>query len=116
MLALWSILGLSASSISLSTSPSYHCTEIVVPVNVSLQTILLNLSAPANQTELTGFITKLNSETSNITTSIMGGNTNLTASYNIWSQLCIPAGFRPNGTLEFAIHGFIHIFTYRDFT
>lgn len=89
---------------------------MVVPVDVSAETIVLNLSPPSNQTELTGLITRVASETSNVTAAIVGGTYNLDATYNIWSQLCVPAGFESGGVVEFTIHGYVVGLTYPSLT
>ncbi|KII91729.1 hypothetical protein PLICRDRAFT_123246 [Plicaturopsis crispa FD-325 SS-3] len=98
-------LPLVLSAFVASTYATYNCTTMKVPVSVSLETTKLDLSAPANETELTALVTQIVSATSNVTSALVKGTELLNATYEIYSQLCIPAGFKQNGTLEFAIHG-----------
>lgn len=105
MVALSPIVSMALSAAAAAAIPPYTCTDLVVPVNITAQTTQLNLDAPSNPIELTGLITRLVSATSNVTAEVIGGKTTLTASYSISSQLCVPADFPQNGTLEFAIHG-----------
>lgn len=84
---------------------SYNCTYSFVPVHVNSETVVFDLEQPANVSQLTGFLTRYISETSNTSASIMTGTHTLNASYDIFTQLCVPSNFTRNGTLEFAIHG-----------
>lgn len=84
---------------------AYECTQFNVPINVSANTNQLAVSTPSNQSQLTGLVQAVFSETSNVTAQDVGNFSLLTRSYTIWSQLCVPDGF-VSGTLEFAIHGY----------
>lgn len=81
------------------------CIISTLPIQVSVDTIALNLDPPSNQTELTGILTRFASQTSNFTESIMNGTTKIEATYQIYTQLCVPDGFT-GGIVEFAIHGY----------
>jgi hypothetical protein len=85
------------------------CIESFLAVNISASTINLNLSPPNNQTELTGLITRFASQTSNLTASINTGMTTVEATYDIYSELCVPPTFSPGGIVEFAVHGYVII-------
>lgn len=100
----WSGLLLLAYS-CVALAASYTCTESVIPISITAQTTVLKISPPANQTELSGYTGLMSSLTSNFTTDVVDGKTTLNASYNIWSELCVPAGFKAGGTVELAIHG-----------
>ncbi|KAF8219650.1 hypothetical protein L208DRAFT_1338747 [Tricholoma matsutake] len=80
------------------------CIISTLPIQVSVDTIALNLDPPSNQTELTGILTRFASQTSNFTESIMNGTTKIEATYQIYTQLCVPDGFT-GGIVELAIHG-----------
>jgi len=80
------------------------CIESILSVNVSANTIDFNLAPPSSQTELTGLVTRFASQTSNFTDSIKIGTTRIEKTYDIYSQLYMPAGFS-SGIVEFAIHG-----------
>jgi hypothetical protein len=82
------------------------CIQSFLAVNVSANTINLKLAPPNNQTELTGLITRFVSQTSNLTASIKTGMMTVEATYDIYSELCVPPGFSPGGIVEFAIHGY----------
>ncbi|KAL0959021.1 hypothetical protein HGRIS_014332 [Hohenbuehelia grisea] len=89
------------------TAPSItgrNCSEFYITVDVSAETEKLNVTAPANQFELTDLVTTLASVNVPMQ-SLSTGTVQLNATYKIWSQLCVPTGFTANGTLEFAIHG-----------
>ncbi|KAF9466674.1 hypothetical protein BDZ94DRAFT_1319199 [Collybia nuda] len=105
MLNLAIYLLLAGSAWSLTTGSS--CIDGLVPVKVSADPIKFDLPPPNSQSDLTAFLTRLTSETSNVTSAIKGRAVHLEATYNIWSMLCIPAGFPQNGSgiVEFAIHG-----------
>lgn len=90
---------------SVALSATYTCKETMVPVNISAQTTTLNIAPPSNQTELSGLNGQLASLTSNVTTSVSGNKTDLNASYKIFTELCVPDGFKEGGTVQFAIHG-----------
>lgn len=108
MFSLLSVLLLSATAKGLvSRTQTYTCTENIIPVPIFAQTTDIKLSVPANQTELTGLATQLDSKTSNVSTEVYGAKISLDATYNIWSEICIPAGFSSGGIVELAVHGFV---------
>jgi hypothetical protein len=90
--------------VSAQATPSYTCSEFFVPVNVTAQTVQLNVTAPVDQFELTGILTQLSWDDSTYVQDVTIGPTTLEASYNIWSQLCVPNDFPADGIVEFAIH------------
>ncbi|KAH9475537.1 hypothetical protein JR316_0012652 [Psilocybe cubensis] len=104
------LLSLTAT-ISLASAPpsgSAQCRQITIPVSVTALTQNIELTAPKNQSELTGFITKVTSLSSNVTADVLQGQRNLTANYKIWSLLCLPvtvSSERAITTVEFAVHG-----------
>jgi hypothetical protein len=83
---------IAASLLALSTSMMLRCMNSSMPVKVSANTVDFNLSLPANQIELTGLLS-FASQTSNLTESIKKGTSKLEATYNIYTQLCVPEGF-----------------------
>ncbi|PPQ94914.1 hypothetical protein CVT25_004400 [Psilocybe cyanescens] len=102
------VIALSASCLALATRPSGpKCQQVTIPVIISATTQNIDLKAPKNQSELTGLITRFTSLSSNVTADVLKGETNLTASYKIWSLLCLPSNVstKPVTTVEFAIHG-----------
>jgi hypothetical protein len=78
----------------------------LLPVTVSADVIDFNLAPPNNQMELTGLLTRFASQTSNLTDSIKIGMTKLKATYDIYTELYVPAEFPKGGIVEFAIHGY----------
>ncbi|KAF9061668.1 hypothetical protein BDP27DRAFT_1428718 [Rhodocollybia butyracea] len=105
ILTSFSALALSFISQSVSAqAPSYTCSEFFVPVNVTAQTVQLNVTAPQDQSELTGILTQLSWVDSTYVQDVTIGPTTLEANYKIWSQLCVPNGFPADGIVEFAIH------------
>lgn len=89
----------------IALSADYTCTETVIPISVSTQVTVLKISPPANQSEVSGFSGLIASLTSNVTHDVVDGKQALNASYRIWSELCVPNGFKAGGTVELAIHG-----------
>lgn len=106
MLSLFSpLLIFTASAVALTTRAGYKCAEAIVPVHVRAQSIGLDVDAPRDQAELTGLVTRLTSQTNNFTEVYTGRTEEVDAEYNIWTQLCIPKGFKETDVLEFAVHG-----------
>lgn len=105
MLATVSLLLAFSSASALALTTGSLCKEAILPVHVTVQTVNLDLARPNNQIELTALITRLTSESSNVTSSITDGTTQLDAIYDIYTQLCVPSGFTAGGVVEFAIHG-----------
>ncbi|KAF8871183.1 Alpha/beta hydrolase family-domain-containing protein [Infundibulicybe gibba] len=107
---------LAARGHSVRASPlAYNCTQTTIPISVSTQTLDLPLREPQSQLELTGTITQIVSTTSNVTAAAATGLISVNATYQIYSELCIPARFAPGGVLEFAIHGVRYDHTYWNF-
>ncbi|KAF5336269.1 hypothetical protein D9758_016051 [Tetrapyrgos nigripes] len=106
ILTSFSALALSfiSQSVAQTTSLSYTCSEFFVPVNVSASTVQLNLTAPKDQTELTGILNELSWANSTFAKDVTIGPTTLNKNYKIWSKLCIPNDFPADGVVEFAIH------------
>ncbi|THU77577.1 alpha/beta-hydrolase, partial [Dendrothele bispora CBS 962.96] len=103
-----SVLSLVAFAIAVPSrtrSGSYSCSEFSVPLTVSASTVKLNLTAPQNQIELTGLVADLSHLNATIGDKVTVGRATVNATYDIWSQLCVPDDFTPDGILEFTIHG-----------
>lgn len=96
---------------SLPLGDGYTCNSAVLPITISAETTILNFAAPANQTELSGLNTALAAVNSNTTASVIGGAVHLDATYDIWTELCVPEGFQAGGTVELTVHGYVHIYT-----
>ncbi|EDR02378.1 uncharacterized protein LACBIDRAFT_332474 [Laccaria bicolor S238N-H82] len=60
-----------------TTTPPCTCTEIFAEVQIFAQNAMLNISPPLNQSQFTGFITSLTSQTSIVTSSIVGSSKNI---------------------------------------
>ncbi|KDR72821.1 hypothetical protein GALMADRAFT_734987 [Galerina marginata CBS 339.88] len=108
------LLTLAASALALASSFPPGCEQVTIPVTISANPLNINLSTPKNQSELTGLVTRLTSLTSNVSSEVILGPTNLTATYKIWSLLCIPHTTKPT-TVEFAIHGISFDHSYWNF-
>ncbi|KAJ2929160.1 hypothetical protein H1R20_g7923, partial [Candolleomyces eurysporus] len=87
-----------------SSPPSGKCTETLLPVHVSAVNRILKIDSPRNQQELTDFVTRWSSATSNVTAEVVQGNAPINVTYNIWTQLCVPAT-QESKTVELAVHG-----------
>ena len=66
---------------------------------------MFNISPPLNQSQLTGFITSIASQTSNVTSTIVGSSKNVNGAYKIWTQLCVPQNLQSISVVEFMFHG-----------
>ncbi|KAF8970842.1 Alpha/Beta hydrolase protein [Flammula alnicola] len=108
------LLALSASASALLPRSSPHCQQLTVPISITANTLIINVSPPQNQSELTGLVTKFTSLTSNVTRHDVQGQTTLNATYNIWTLLCLPSNNNAS-TVEFAIHGINFDHTYWNF-
>ena len=73
---------------------SYICEPHTIPVRITVQITDLKLAARDSQTH----------ETSNLTARHTRG---LTASYHVFSELCVPDTFANGGLFGFAIHGYV---------
>ncbi|PFH48441.1 hypothetical protein AMATHDRAFT_5789 [Amanita thiersii Skay4041] len=91
-----------------------NCSEAIIPIGVIATVADFKLSPPKSQSELTGLVTRLASQNSNVTVEIGTSTYQLNKSYDIWSKLCVPVHFK-RGTLEFAIHGINFDHSYWDF-
>ncbi|THU99469.1 alpha/beta-hydrolase [Dendrothele bispora CBS 962.96] len=98
-----------------TTSPSYQCSEFFVPVNVSAQTVQLNVTNPQNQFELTNLLTQMAYTNATIDQDVTIGPATVNDTFNIWSQLCIPNDFAADGVVEFTAHGSTFNHTYWNF-
>jgi hypothetical protein len=81
------------------------CTTTILPISVNAMNKELKIAAPETQFELTGLATRLSSETSNVTAEVVGGDVPNNKTYNIWTQLCLPATQDAKKTVEIAVHG-----------
>jgi hypothetical protein len=81
------------------------CTTTVLSISVNAMNKELKITAPKDQFEFTGLATRLNSETSNVTAEVVGGDVPNNKTYNIWTQLCLPASQDKKKTVEIAVHG-----------
>jgi len=89
-----------------SSFSSFNCSEFLIPVSISAQTTKFNLTNPKDQFELSGLVTRMTYLNSTLVEEVTIGPSTVNATYNIWSQLCVPDGFdEENGILEFTIHG-----------
>ncbi|KAK7450121.1 hypothetical protein VKT23_013003 [Stygiomarasmius scandens] len=99
-----------------SSFSSFNCSEFLIPVSISAQTIKFNLTNPKDQFELSGLVTRMTYLNSTLVEEVTIGPSTVNATYNIWSQLCVPDGFdEENGILEFTIHGSTENHTYFNF-
>ncbi|KAF8901343.1 hypothetical protein CPB84DRAFT_1962051 [Gymnopilus junonius] len=94
--------------------PQPRCQQATIPVKITARPRVISLSPPKNQSELTGIITNLTSTPSNFTTNVVHGQRNLTATYDIWTLLCLPPNANAS-TVEFTIHGSFLDHTYWNF-
>ncbi|KAF8955647.1 hypothetical protein BDZ97DRAFT_1926508 [Flammula alnicola] len=108
------LLALSTTAFALLPSSSPHCQQLTIPVSITANPFVINIPTPANQSELTGLITKFTSLTSNVTKDDIQGQTSLNATYKIWTLLCLPSNSTAS-TVEFAIHGLNFDHTYWNF-
>ncbi|THV02043.1 hypothetical protein K435DRAFT_963307 [Dendrothele bispora CBS 962.96] len=111
-------LGLStfvSNAIAQTTFSQFNCTEFFVPVDISAQTVKLNLGNPHNQSELSGLVTRMTYLNSTIVDEVTVGPSMVNATFNIWSELCVPGGFKEDGIIEFTIHGSTENHTYFNF-
>ncbi|KAF5335742.1 hypothetical protein D9611_009647 [Ephemerocybe angulata] len=113
--ALISILTVIASAQALYSVPNGKCSDVLLPVSVTAQNAVLNITAPHNQQELTDFIAQFTSLTSNSTTQIIGAPVTNNATYKIWTELCLPTKQDSANTVEFAVHGINFDHTYWNF-
>ena len=81
------------------------CSENLLPVHVSAVNRVIQLDSPRNQQELTDFVTRWTSATSNVTSEVVQGDAPINATYNIWTQLCVPTNGTASKTVELAVHG-----------
>ncbi|KAF6752438.1 hypothetical protein DFP72DRAFT_1171641 [Ephemerocybe angulata] len=113
--ALISILTVITSAQALYSVPNGKCSDVLLPVSVTAQNAVLNITAPHNQQELTDFIAQFTSLTSNSTTQIIGAPVTNNATYKIWTELCLPTKQDTANTVEFAVHGINFDHTYWNF-
>ncbi|THV04597.1 alpha/beta-hydrolase, partial [Dendrothele bispora CBS 962.96] len=104
-LSVLSLVAFATAVPSRTRSGAYSCSEFSVPITVSASTVKLNLTAPQSQIELTGLVADISHLNATIGNEVTVGPATVNATYDIWSQLCVPDDFAPDGILEFAIHG-----------
>ncbi|KAH6908968.1 Alpha/Beta hydrolase protein [Coprinopsis sp. MPI-PUGE-AT-0042] len=92
--------------IALSAQGAPKCSTTILPISVNAINKELKITAPKTQFELTGFATRFNSETSNVTAEVVGGDVPNNKTYNIWTQLCLPATQDEKKTVEITVHGY----------
>jgi len=107
--AVFSLISFTSAASATHGYLPYKCSEFSVPVTVSANTLQLNITAPQNQIELTALVTELAYLNSTVTDEVTIGPASVDASYDIWSQLCVPDDFGSDGVLEFAIHGYVYV-------
>ncbi|KAJ2916917.1 hypothetical protein MD484_g3486, partial [Candolleomyces efflorescens] len=73
--------------------------------SLGLSMRVIQLDSPRNQQELTDFVTRWTSATSNVTSEVVQGDAPINATYNIWTQLCVPTNGTASKTVELAVHG-----------
>ncbi|KDR71886.1 hypothetical protein GALMADRAFT_281702 [Galerina marginata CBS 339.88] len=93
-----------AAALGLASSIPPRCQQTTIPVTVTAHPQIIDIQPPKNQSELTGLLTRVTSLTQNVTTQDFHGPANITATYKIWTLLCVPPGTQPS-TVEFAVHG-----------
>ncbi|PPQ75774.1 hypothetical protein CVT26_000891 [Gymnopilus dilepis] len=94
--------------------PQSRCQQATISVHITAHPRVVSLAPPKNQSELTGLVTNFTSMHSNLTTDIVHGTRTLTATYDIWTLLCLPSTPNPD-IVEFAIHGISLDHTYWNF-
>lgn len=95
----------SVFSLSHGYGPQPRCHHATIAVNITAHPRVISLAPPTNQSELTGIIANFTSMHSNFTVDNVQGQRTLTATYKIWTLLCLPSEGKPN-IVEFAIHGY----------
>ncbi|KAF8901331.1 hypothetical protein CPB84DRAFT_1962043 [Gymnopilus junonius] len=103
-----------AFTLTYGYGPHPRCQQATIPVKITAQPRVITLPPPKNQSELTGLITNMTSLRSNFTTNVVHGQRNLTATYDIWTFLCLPSNNNAS-IVEFAIHGITLDHTYWNF-
>ncbi|KAF8803236.1 alpha/beta-hydrolase [Phlegmacium glaucopus] len=118
--SLGTLVALSAFSTATLSAPNYSCKTYIATTPISTHNVHLAITPPANQSEMTAFITSYTSQTSNFLRTDTNGSlaepTEINNSgYQIYTQLCTPSTFENGTDLEFAVHGVGFDHTYWNF-
>jgi hypothetical protein len=97
-----------------SAPANFTCTATTLPVSVTTNSTIFNLpygDSLKNNSEVAAFTSTIFSANAQaFEEEISGGERELSATYDINTQLCVPkGGLAKNGTLIFAIHGWVTI-------
>ncbi|KAG8745167.1 hypothetical protein FRC10_008620 [Ceratobasidium sp. 414] len=117
----WS-LGPGVNSPASSPTSSGTCSQARVPVTVNVATTDLHISKPATQAALTGLMANYWSTGSTVSTQAMPVNPDgslprktTQATYNIFTQLCVPNGWKDGGVVHVGTHGINFDHSYWEF-
>jgi hypothetical protein len=125
ILALLSIICLgNAQSTDSSTASAGvvggKCTETVLTIAVNATNLNLVLDPPKDQQVLTDLFLRLTSDPASVIGEVVKGNVENSATYKIWTQLCLPTTQDDKKTVELAVAGYellhIHSMIGRDLT
>ncbi|KAF2757450.1 alpha/beta-hydrolase [Pseudovirgaria hyperparasitica] len=89
------------------------CVRGIIPVEaVSPMNVHFNYDVPANQSVLTQTFVSMVTPGSPFMQQIMGGTNSVSGTYNIYSELCLPAGNAQPKAVQFLTHGigFNHLY------
>ncbi|KAF8643469.1 hypothetical protein AX16_009025 [Volvariella volvacea WC 439] len=92
-------------------APPYRCTDRVLEVPIDADVPILNFEVPTNNMEVVELLIKF----ANVTQAVVQGESRLTATYSIWTSLCLPNNYQNGGDVELAVHGIGADHSYWDF-
>ncbi|KAG9086476.1 hypothetical protein FRC06_003067 [Ceratobasidium sp. 370] len=105
-----------------SPTTSGTCSQARVPVTVNVATTDVRISKPATQGALTGFMANYWSTGSTVSQQAMPRNPDgspprktTQATYNVFTQLCIPDGWKDGGVVHVGTHGINFDHSYWEF-
>jgi hypothetical protein len=111
--------GLTDAAFSYSTGRQAVCVTGLVDAPVVASTIVVNYPGPANNFELTEFITSIARKDTTAFTSYIDGTGQVSETFSIFSKLCVPndaAKARKLSSIQFLTHGGTTDLNYWDFT
>lgn len=90
------------------------CSQQRVPVTVTAENTVISMSKPAKQGALTGFLANYWATGSTTGAKVIPHNVDgslprktVKGTYNIWTQLCMPNGWKDGGVAHIGIHGYV---------
>ncbi|KAJ4286482.1 hypothetical protein N0V90_013182 [Kalmusia sp. IMI 367209] len=111
--------GLTNAAFSYSVGRKAVCVTGLVDVPVIANTTVVNYPGPANNFELTEFITNLARKDTTVFATYIGGTSQVSDTFSIFSKLCVPndvAKASKLSSIQFLTHGGTTDYNYWDFS